>query len=215
MQASASSYTDIATAQWAVDHVIVASKNQQKIRRWLDEGAKRFLPLEGYVPGDAVGVVLSQADVAVPGTGHVTNYAKVLLMADAMIPTGYRILTSYPIVDVDPFDVDDTYPNLFDLVGGYYHQDWYELYDGSPQTALDDFVSSSTARQLASAIAELEQLCATTRGEAYYGSILRRLDNNYRFHEHGGLTAEIWLRTILTRLRIGACQGPFSDTSIT
>jgi len=104
------------------------------------------LPLEGSVPGDPIGRVMLRADAAAGSCARDTNDAKVIFKAEARLPTGYTILTSYPILTHRPADIDETCTCLFQLIGGYFHQDWYDEFGRSPQAALEAYVAASTRR---------------------------------------------------------------------
>ncbi len=146
------------------------------------------MPLEGSVPGDPIGRVMLRADAAAGSCARDTNDAKVIFKAEARLPTGYTILTSYPILTHRPADIDETCPCLFQLIGGYFHQDWYDEFGGSPQAALEAYVAASTSSELGETAAEIDVLLAANRDDAL-AQIFIRFDNNYLYEEDAGSTA--------------------------
>lgn len=203
MQYFASSYPDTEMAQRAIDHLIGLDKHQMRIDTWVSSGLRRPLVLEGAVPVQSVGIILGRADVASGRKSHDTNEAKLVLKAARQMPDGYRVHTSYPILRLPPPEIDDTYPNLFQLFGGYFHQDWAEDYEGSPQAVLDDYVASCAPFEIEETIAEIGSLVAVVSSEDALRELLLRFDNNYVYDEHAGFSPSMWFETIATRLRIG------------
>jgi hypothetical protein len=86
---AASTYTDRTTAERVVAAAI--QKNQDKIQRWMQRGARRpNLVLDYTEPNDAIGrVMFRRARGSVP-----CDHAIVVLKADG--PSDYHVLTSYP-----------------------------------------------------------------------------------------------------------------------
>lgn len=203
MQTFASSFTDIEMAQRAVDHLIAMDKHQARIGAWIEAGLRHPLVLEGDVPGEPLGIVLSRDDVAVGHGSRQSHAAKVVLKSASWSPCGYTVHTSYPILRSEPIDIDDRYPALFQLLGGYYHQDWSADYDGSPQAVLDAYMASATPSEIGRTLNEIASLLDVVRDEDALRQLLLRFDNNYPYEEHAGFTPTMWFQTIDTRLRMG------------
>ncbi|GAC1568342.1 MAG: hypothetical protein NVS2B3_11420 [Vulcanimicrobiaceae bacterium] len=201
MQIFASSYTDSETAQRCVDHVIGLERHQSKIEAWIDTGLRHPLVLEGTVPGTSVGIVLSRDGTDVGLGPQETNEAKVVLVAAPELPTAYTVHTTYPILRLAPYDLDVTHPGLFQLIGGYYHQDWAADYGGSPQAALDDYIALAMPNEVERTVAEIDRLVSFGRDDDALRRLLLRFDNNFPYAEHAGYTASMWLETIANRLR--------------
>ena len=202
MQTFASSYTDLESAQRSVDHLIARDKHQARIGAWIDTSCRHPLVLEGTIPGESVGTIVSKDDIAAGRESQNTNQAKVVLKAASQFVAGYMVHTSYPIVKLTPHDIDETYPSLFQLLGGYYHQDWSVDYGGSPQAALDTYVAASTSSERERALAEVEHLLLVAHDENVLERLLLRFDNNYRYVEHARFTSSMWFETIATRIRM-------------
>lgn len=202
MQTFASSYTDLASAQRSLDHLIARDKHQARIGAWIDTGCRHPLVLEGTIPGESVGIVISKDDIAAGRGSQNTNEAKVVLKAALQSVPCYTVHTTYPIVKLTPHDIDETYPSLFQLLGGYYHQDWSADYGGSPQTALEAYVAASTSSDRARTLAEVDQLLTVVHDEDVLRRLLLRFDNNYPYVEHADFTSRMWFETIATRIRM-------------
>ncbi len=203
MQTFASSFTDIKMAQRALDHLIAMNKHQARIGSWIQSGLRHPLVLEGDVPGEALGIVISRYDIAVGRGSRKSHAAKVVLKSASWSPCGYTVHTSYPILRTDPIDIDERYPGLFQLLGGYYHQEWSVDYNGSPQAVLNAYMAAATRDEIDRTLSEIAALLNVVRDEDALRQLLLRFDNNYPYEEHAGFTSTMWFQTIATRLNMG------------
>jgi len=74
---------------------------------------------------------------------------------------------------------DSEFPALFQLFGGYFHQDWHEEY-ATTRDAVSAFVREAPPDAVSAAVRELDQLLAMDLDEAALSRILREgFDCNY------------------------------------
>lgn len=85
----ASTFTDEASGEQTAKHLL--STYDQEIKRWLANDTQHGLPLEGEM-ASTVGRIVDSG-----GSITETNRAKMVLVQDATMPEGYRILTMHPI----------------------------------------------------------------------------------------------------------------------
>lgn len=86
---AASSFTDLPTAEAAVDAALKA--NHDRVDQWLAQSSPRFAV--NYTAPKTVGITMRRGDsVAVP-----TRRLRLVLVRDARERDGFRILTGYPI----------------------------------------------------------------------------------------------------------------------
>ncbi len=108
-------------------------------------------------------------------------------------------------IDIDAAiaDADATFPALFQLFGGYFHQDWRSDHT-TPAAALGAFLDEAPAQAVGEAVAELDRLLDAGADDASLARLLREgFDCNY-VPEHDGLTATGWLTAVRGRLQPGA-----------
>ncbi len=93
----AGGFTDLATAQSAVDRTIANPLAQKAIGLFIDRAGQATLPLPRVALGETIGHDLSRSDFA-NGNMRLTDEttATVVLIKDPTFPEGYRILTAYP-----------------------------------------------------------------------------------------------------------------------
>lgn len=90
--------------------------------------------------------------------------------------------------------------NLRQLMAAYFHQDWYDEYHGSWQSAVDDFVRREPARA-GSVCDEIAQLIGEAPDEAALRSSLASL-GNYYWPGDGPRSYRDWLLAILDRITV-------------
>ena len=95
-------------------------------------------------------------------------------------------------------ELDAAYPRAYQLLGGYFNQDWYFEYDGSAQAALNDYVSAFDALDLARTASEIDTIL-TKNSDDGLKQLLRTLHHSYMY-EDDGYTARTWLEAIRDRL---------------
>jgi hypothetical protein len=88
--------------------------------------------------------------------------------------------------------LDWQFPNLFQVLGGYLHQDFDLEYD-SPDEALRDAADSQGHDQIAGAIREIDHLLASDIGENDLMRLVERLTAGYS-PQLEGWDARGWLR---------------------
>ncbi|WP_093438685.1 RNase A-like domain-containing protein [Streptomyces sp. Cmuel-A718b] len=90
-------YPDRETAHWATQQVVTV--NEQKIHRWLAQGTRSRLAIEGAWPSREapVGRVLLQAMMLVGRDPVDVRAARVVLKRDPNSPHGFVVLTTIPI----------------------------------------------------------------------------------------------------------------------
>ena len=97
---------------------------------------------------------------------------------------------------------DSEFPALFQLFGGYFHQDWREEH-ATPAAALTAFVEEAPPEAVREAVVELQRLLELPLDDAALSRLLRDgFDCNYR-PEDDGMQASEWLRAINDRLLPG------------
>lgn len=89
--------------------------------------------------------------------------------------------------------------NLRQLMAAYFHQDWYDEYRGSWQSAVDDFARREPDR-VGAAREEISQLLAKHPDERALHTALREL-GNYCWPGDEPHAYARWLRDIDDRLR--------------
>jgi len=85
---AASSFTDLPTAETAVDAALNA--NRDRINQWLTGASPRFVV--NYTAQNTVGITLRRGD----GDAQSTRRLRLVLVRDNRERDGYRILTGYP-----------------------------------------------------------------------------------------------------------------------
>ena len=100
---------------------------------------------------------------------------------------------------VDPVSA---YPDLHQLLGGYFHQDWV-LDDATWEEAVDDFVAESPRSAALACIGQLDELLARGFTDSELEQIVQRLDGAV---DTSGLpmTAGQWLAAVRRRVDAGA-----------
>lgn len=91
-----SRYVDVDSAQRFTDETLAAEQNQRRISAWLNNGARNTLPLKGEFD-EPTGLTLSRYDFTHGLPTRWVYKVQAVLKADPTSPSGYRILTSYPI----------------------------------------------------------------------------------------------------------------------
>lgn len=108
------------------------------------------------------------------------------------------------IIDIDAriAAADSEFPALFQLFGGYFHQDWKQEH-ATPAAALTAFVEEAPPEAVRAAASELQSLLDVPMEDTALARLLREgFDCNYR-PEDDGMTAGAWLRAIEARLQPG------------
>jgi hypothetical protein len=90
------------------------------------------------------------------------------------------------------------YPQLYALIGGYFHQDWADEFEGLPRAALDGFTAPG-GPEVNAAAAEIDALLRS-HDDLQLAKILERFDNNYNY-AFDGYTARTWLEAVREHLR--------------
>ena len=90
------------------------------------------------------------------------------------------------------------FPALEQFLGGYFHQD-FRLDHGSPDGAIEAFVSDATQEQIQAASAELEQALSVIEQMDDPQKLLRALGCDYLPSAHG-LTVANWLSHVHKKL---------------
>ena len=88
--------------------------------------------------------------------------------------------------------------NLRQLMAAYYHQDWWDEYDGSWEAAVDDFVRREPDR-VSRTIDEIDALLAASPSEDELDKALEEL-GNYRTPGDGAHAYLEWMNAIRARL---------------
>jgi len=97
-------------------------------------------------------------------------------------------------MDVEPVvaEADRAFPALYQLFGGYFHEDWRDEYDSS-DVALRAFVSEAPAQAIAAARDELDRLLSSGFDDA---ALTRLLEHGFRCDyvpATDGITSSQWL----------------------
>lgn len=105
-----------------------------------------------------------------------------------------------------------TTPALYDLMGGYFHQDW-DTY-GTEDEVVDQFMNDQhTLRQ--QLVPEIERVLATMSSEEELSRLVTELGCEYRPHPRYG-SHRAWLEAIAVRARShpsNPSSGPFGSES--
>jgi CdiI immunity protein len=97
-------------------------------------------------------------------------------------------------------DADREYPALYQLFGGYFHQDWLQEY-GDPEAALRAFVVEAPPDAVRAAGAEVDRLLAAGFDDASLAALLERgFDCNFVPAAQAGGPAA-WLREVRAALQ--------------
>ena len=97
---------------------------------------------------------------------------------------------------------DSEFPALFQLFGGYFHQDW-RLEHTTPAAALTAFIDEAPPEAVREAASELQQLLELPLDDQALSRLLRDgFDCNYR-PEDDGMSPTLWLRAVQERLQPG------------
>jgi len=95
---------------------------------------------------------------------------------------------------------DTDFPALFQLFGGYFHEDWRDEHD-APDAAVQAFVSEAPPEAAAAAIGEIDRLLDDQLDDAALSRIVEHgFDSNY-LPSADGITTTEWLRQIRGMLR--------------
>lgn len=97
---AAGSFTDESSAQFAIDVTIANAANQRLIEAFLNDASNSKTILKRVDLGRTVGSSTTRADLdAGKPTLYPARTANVVIIKDDSFPEGYRILTSYPVVE--------------------------------------------------------------------------------------------------------------------
>nr|WP_222110041.1 RNase A-like domain-containing protein [Streptomyces cupreus] len=91
-----SRYVDENAAQRFTDETLIQLRNQQRISDWIARGPRGKLELE-HEFHDPTGLYLTRYNFTHGEPTTWVNSVRVILKADPSAPSGYRVLTSYPI----------------------------------------------------------------------------------------------------------------------
>jgi len=108
------------------------------------------------------------------------------------------------VIDIDAriADADSEFPALFQLFGGYFHQDWHEEY-ATPGAALTAFIEEAPPEAVREAAVELQRLLDLPVDDEALAKLLRAgFDCNY-VPSRDGLTTTQWLTAVRDRLQPG------------
>ncbi len=97
-----------------------------------------------------------------------------------------------PMAQVTPLERE--FPNLFQVLGGYLHQDWDVDFE-TPDDALRAARAGQGSEQIRGAIAEIEELLAANVDDDAVDAIVRPMTGGYD-PKADGRTARQWLRHV-------------------
>jgi hypothetical protein len=97
---------------------------------------------------------------------------------------------------------DSDFPALFQLFGGYFHEDWRVEHE-NPAAALSAFTDEAPPEAVREAARELDALLELPLADDELGALLRRgFDCNY-IPSNDGLSARSWLVAVRQRVQPG------------
>ena len=108
------------------------------------------------------------------------------------------------VIDIDAriADADSEFPALFQLFGGYFHQDWRQEY-ATPSAALTAFIEEAPPEAVREAAVELQRVLDLPIDDEALTKLLHAgFDCNY-VPSQDGLTATQWLTAVRDRLQPG------------
>jgi len=118
---------------------------------------------------------------------------------------GWHFLTSFPI-KLGNETSEEQYPELEQIMGGYFHQDWFDEFrdrgeNPSKEIVLQQMLLQKSVSRKQAAVGELERLLASTRDEETLRQVI--------VHDMGaqvnprldGSTMHAWLEHIADLLR--------------
>jgi hypothetical protein len=105
-------------------------------------------------------------------------------------------------VDETIASADSEFPALFQLFGGYFHQDWRDEH-ASPASAISAFIGEAPRDAILAAGAELDRLLAAGFSDDELARVLGEGFGGNYLPEHDGLTVSQWLAEIRASLRGG------------
>jgi hypothetical protein len=103
-------------------------------------------------------------------------------------------------VDETIAGADSEFPALFQLFGGYFHQDWRDEHP-SPAAAISAFVGEAPRDAIIAAGAEIDRLLAARFSDEELARVLAEGFGGNYVPEHDGLTVSRWLAEIRASLR--------------
>lgn len=107
-------------------------------------------------------------------------------------------------IDIDAriADADSEFPALFQLFGGYFHEDWRVEHE-NPSAALTAFLEEAPPEAVREAAAELARVLDLPVDDAALGALLREGFGCAYVPAHDGFTNEGWLASVRERLQPG------------
>jgi len=97
-------------------------------------------------------------------------------------------------------EADRDFPALYQLFGGYFHEDWNDE-SATPDAALRTFLEEASAEAVAAARGELDRLMSSGFDDATLARVLEEgFACNYRPGSDGVATSE-WLASVRDALR--------------
>jgi len=103
-------------------------------------------------------------------------------------------------VDETIASADSEFPALFQLFGGYFHQDWREEHP-SPASAIAAFAGEAPRDAIIAAGAEIDSLLGTGFNDEELARLLTEGFGGNYIPERDGLTVSKWLVEIRASLR--------------
>ena len=97
-------------------------------------------------------------------------------------------------------DADSEFPALYQLFGGYFHQDWRTEY-ATAADAVSSYVGDAPRDAVRAAVAELDRLLASGFDEAQLEHIIERGFGCEYVPEREGTTMAQWLASVAVTLR--------------
>jgi hypothetical protein len=100
---------------------------------------------------------------------------------------------------------DTEFPALFQLFGGYFHEDWRSEH-AQPAAALAAFKAEAPPEAVREAVAELDRLLTAGLDD---GALSRLLDEGFGCNylpTRDGMNATTWLEHVLDSLRVSAAR---------
>ena len=104
-------------------------------------------------------------------------------------------------VDIDAVvaDADRDYPALYQLFGGYFHQDWRDE-SGTPEATVRSFVGDAPPDAVATARRELDRLLAAGYDEAALSRVLESGFGCMYAPSTDGIATADWLASVRSLL---------------
>jgi len=118
-----------------------------------------------------------------------------------------------PFRGARPGSAETAYPELFQFLGGYFHQDW-ALDATTPTEVVRGFLAEAPTEQVAGVVAEVDRLLAGEPSDAALARVVyEELGCDYD-PTPDGVSVRDWLRHVRASLTAGAPPGPDVDPAV-